>query len=49
MKKKKNLKLTALPIWLSSENDFNEARKLINGIRADTNNAKTSLGDKKSF
>ena len=45
----KELKLTALLKWLSSKNDFNEATKLINDIRADTNNAKTSLGHKKVF
>ena len=45
----KDLKLTALLKWLSSKNDFNEATKLINDIRADTNNAKTSLGHKKVF
>ena len=45
----KDLKLTALPKFLSSKNDFNEATKLINDIRADTNNAKTSLGHKKVF
>ena len=42
-------KLTALPKWLSSKNDFNEATKLIQDIRADTYNGKTSLGDKKCF
>ena len=45
----KDLKLTTLPKWVSSKNDFNEATKLINDIRADTNNAKTSLGYKKRF
>ena len=45
----KDLKLTALPKFLSSKIDFNEATKLINDIRPDTNNAKTSLGDKKVF
>ena len=45
----KDLKLTALPKFLSSKNDFNEATKLINDIRPDANNAKTSLGDKKVF
>ena len=47
--KTKELKLTALPEWLSSKNDFNEATKLINNIRADTNNVKPSSGDKKVF
>ena len=45
----KDLKLTALPKWSSSKNDFNETTKLINDIRADTNNAKTNVGDKKVF
>ena len=45
----KDLKLIALPEWLSSKNDFNEATKLINNIRADTNNVKPSSGDKKVF
>ena len=45
----KDLKLTPLPKFLSSKIDFNEATKLINDIRPDTNNAKTSLGDKKVF
>ena len=29
IKKQKELKLTALPKWLRSKNDFNEATKLI--------------------
>ena len=45
----KDLKLTALPKWLSSKNDFNEAKKLINNITADTNNVEPSSGDKKVF
>ena len=45
----KDLKLTALPKWLSSKNDFNEVAKLINDIRADTNNVKPGSGDKKVF
>ena len=45
----KQLKLTELPKWLSSKNDFNEARKLINNIRADTNKVKSSSGDEKVF
>ena len=45
----KDLKLTALLKWSSSKNDYNETTKLINDIRADTNNAKTSVGDKKVF
>ena len=41
----KELELTELPEWLSSRTDFNEARKLINNIRADTNKVKSSSGD----
>ena len=47
--KKQDLELIALPKWLSSKNHFNEATKLINDIRVDTNNAKTSLGNRKVF
>ena len=47
--KMKKLKQTALPEWLSSKNDFNEARKFINGIRADTNKVKSSSGNEKFF
>ena len=47
--KTKELKLTALSEWLSFKNDFNEARKLINNIRADTNKIKSSSGDEKIF
>ena len=36
--KKQDLKLTTLPEWLSSRNDFNEAAKLINDFRDDANN-----------
>ena len=43
----KDLKLTALSKWLSSKDDFNEAAKLINDIRADTNNVKKVLVIKK--
>ena len=32
---------------MSSKNDFNEATKLINNIRDDTNNVKPGSGDKK--
>ena len=39
----KDLKLNALSKWLSSKDDFNEAAKLINDIRADTNNVKKVL------
>ena len=42
-------KLTALPKWLHSKNDFKKAIKLIEDIRADTNNVKSSSGDKKVF
>ena len=35
--------------WLSSNNDFNEAIKFIEDIRADTNNVNSSSGDKKGF
>ena len=45
----KELKLIELPKWLSSRNDFNEARKLINNIRADANKVKSSSGDEKVF
>ena len=47
--KTKELKLTALPEWLRSRNHFNEARKLINDIRADTNKVKSNSGDEKVF
>ena len=47
--KTKELKLTELPKWLRSKNDFNEARKLINNIRADTNRVRSSSGDEKVF
>ena len=43
------MKLTELPKWLCSKIDFNEARKLINNIRADTNKVKSSSGDEKVF
>ena len=45
----KDLKLTALPKWLSFKNDFNGGAKLINDIRDDRNNVKPGYGDKKSF
>ena len=48
-KKSEESKLTALPKWLSSKNDFNEAIKLNEDIRADTNNVKLSSGNKKVF
>ena len=47
-KKDKELKLTALPKWLHSKNDFKEAIKLIEDIRGDTNNIKSN-GNKKVF
>ena len=43
------MKLTALPKWLRFKNDFNEVTKLINNIRADTNNVKPGFSDKKVF
>ena len=48
-KKNEESNLTALPKWLPSKNDFKEAIKLIEDIRADTNNVKSSSGDKKVF
>ena len=42
-------KLTALPKWLHSKNNFKEAIKLIEDITADRNNAKSSSGDKTIF
>ena len=47
-KKDKELKLTALPKWLHSKNDFKEAIKLIEDNKVDTNNVKSN-GDKKVF
>ena len=47
--KKQELQLIELPKWLTSRNDFNEARKFINNIRADTNKVKSSSGDEKVF
>ena len=41
--------MTAFPKCLSSKNVFNEAMKLIENIRADTNNVKSSSGNKKVF
>ena len=38
-----------MPKWLRSKNDFKRAIKLIEDIRADTNNFKSSSGDKKVF
>ena len=48
-KKDEQSKMPALPKWLRSKNDFKKAIKLIEDIRADTNNAKSSSGDKKVF
>ena len=38
-----------MPKWLSSENNFKKAIKLIKDIRADTNSIKSSSGNKKVF
>ena len=48
-KKDEESKLTKLPKWLGSKNDFKRAIKLIEDIRVDTNNVKSSSGDKKVF
>ena len=45
--KDKKSKLTELPKWFHSKNDFKKAIKLIEDIRADTKNYKSSSGDKK--
>ena len=45
-KKDEESKLTALPKWLHSKNDFKKTIKLIEDIRADTNNVKSN-GNKK--
>ena len=45
----KEPKPTRLPKWLESRNDFYEAIKLINDIRADTNRVRPSSGDEKVF
>ena len=42
-------KMNALPKWLRSKNDFKKAIKLIEDIRTDTNNVKSSSSDKKIF
>ena len=44
--KDEDSKLTALRKWLHSKNDFNEAVKLIKDVKTDTNNVKSSSGDK---
>ena len=38
-----------MPKWLRSKNNFKKATKLIEDIRADTNNDKSSFGYKKVF
>ena len=48
-KKDEESKLTELPKWLRSKNDFKKAIKLIEDIRVETNNVKSSSGDKKVF
>ena len=48
-KKDEESKLTELPKRLHSKNDFKRAKKLTEDIRADTNNVKSSSGDKKVF
>ena len=48
-KKVEESKPTALPKWLHSKNDFRNAIKLTEDIRADTNNVKSSSGNKKVF
>ena len=48
-KKDEDSKLTALPKWLRFKNDFNEAIKLTEDARADTNNVKSNSGNKKVF
>ena len=48
-KKDEEPKLTTLPKWLNSQNDFNKAIKLIEDIRANTNNVKSSSANKKVF
>ena len=48
-KKDEEPKLTALPKWLHHRNDFKKAIELIEDIRVDTNNVKSSSGDKKVF
>ena len=48
-KKDQESKLTALQKCQTSKNDFNKAIKLIKDIKTDTNNFKSSSGDKKVF
>ena len=47
-KNKEESKLTELPKWLHS-NNFKKARNLIEDMRPDTNNVKSSSGDKNFF
>ena len=44
-----SIKDSKLPKWLESRNNLNEAKKLINDIRTDTNNVEVSYKDKKVF
>ena len=44
-KKDEESKLTELPKQLHFKNDFNRAIRLIEDIRANTNNVKSSSGD----
>ena len=48
-KRDEESKLTELPKWLHSRNDFKRAIKFIEDISAHTNNIKSSSGDKKVF
>ena len=48
-KKDEESKLTKLPKRLHSKNGFKKAIKLTEDIRTDTNNVKSSSGDKKVF
>ena len=48
-KKDEESKLTALSKWLHSKNDIKKAIKLNEDTWADTNNVKSSSGDKKVF
>ena len=47
-KKDEESKLTALPNWLLSRNDFKKAVKLTEDVKTDTNNVKSN-GDKNVF
>ena len=44
-----SIKDSKLQKWLESRNNLNEAKKLINDIRTDTNNVEVSYKDKKVF